>query len=77
MTVDFGVVHQCYDICDINRDGKVTQADDVDWIWAHQDTAPNPGPWMPGSGSCGGGAVLSANNYTWCQSVSNDQLKTK
>ncbi|AUB83783.1 SdrD B-like domain-containing protein [Candidatus Thiodictyon syntrophicum] len=77
MTVDFGVVHQCYDVCDINRDGKVTQADDVDWIYAHQNQAPNPGQWAPGSGSCGGGATLSANNYTWCQSVANDQLKTK
>ena len=72
MTVDFGVVHQCYDICDIDRNGTIDQSD-IDWIYDHRFTAPTPGPGMPGSGSCGGTRFITLDDFAWCQGLKRNQ----
>jgi len=72
MTVDFGVVHQCYDICDINRNGTIDQSD-IDTIYANRFQAPKPGPGMPGSGSCGGTSRITLDDFAWCQALKLNQ----
>ena len=70
MTVDFGFVHQCQAICDINGNGVVDDAD------LSQIRGPLKGTQLPpdqigapGTGDCGQTGYITGNDYTWCRAI--------
>ena len=70
MTIDFGFIHQCAVICDMNSDGAVTWAD-IDTINALAGQFPLPaavgGKGAPHSGDCAQTGFISGNDGKWCQ----------
>jgi len=70
MTVDFGFVHQCQAICDIDGNGVVDNSD------LSQIRGPLKGTQLPanmigapGTGDCGQTGYITGNDYTWCRAI--------
>jgi len=69
MTVDFGFVHSCQEICDIDGNGEVTQAD----VTAVSKLAAKLRAVSPAgaahSGDCGQIGIVTSNDVVWCSAL--------
>jgi hypothetical protein len=69
MTVDFGFVHQCQSICDINGNGTVDDTD-LETIAGLRGTNLPEAQWgAPRSGNCGGRGTITGNDFAWCRAI--------
>ena len=66
MTVDFGFVHACQEICDINGDGKVTAADTAVIFQRGVVNMRVDKTNLAHTGNCQQTGVLSLNDYAYC-----------
>jgi hypothetical protein len=79
MTVDFGFIHQCYEICDVTGaddlvadgvltapDGRVTDQDLNEIRWKYQRRVRVTPPGAPASGDCGQTGLVVINDVQWC-----------